>query len=71
MHATSNSPVRLLTLPAEEIDLQSLKQAGLVPQLRFVRKVILSGEFPQGGAQRVGATVGAKAAIEGRWLGRQ
>lgn len=55
----------LATLPLEEIDLQSLKQAGLVPQLALSAKIVLSGEVGRKVVLKgVGATVGAKAAIE-------
>ena len=55
----------LATLPLEEIDLQSLKQAGLVPQLALSAKVVLSGEITRKVVLKgVGATAGAKAAIE-------
>ena len=52
-------------LPVDEIDLQVLKQAGLVPQLALSAKVILSGEITRKVSLKgVGATKGAKAAIE-------
>ena len=52
-------------LPVEEIDLQVLKQSGLVPQLALSAKVVLSGEITRKVALKgVGATKGAKAAIE-------
>jgi large subunit ribosomal protein L15 len=52
-------------LPVDEIDLQVLKQAGLVPQLSLSAKVVLSGEVTRKVALKgVGATAGAKAAIE-------
>ena len=52
-------------LPVDEIDLLVLKQAGLVPQLALSAKVILSGEITRKVALKgVGATKGAKAAIE-------
>lgn len=52
-------------LPVDEIDLQVLKQAGLVPQLALSAKVVLSGEVTRKVALKgVGATAGAKAAIE-------
>ncbi len=55
----------LAMLPLEEVDLQSLKQAGLVPQLALSAKVVLSGEISRKVVLKgVGATVGAKAAIE-------
>jgi large subunit ribosomal protein L15 len=52
-------------LPVDEIDLQTLKQAGLVPQLALSAKVVLSGEVGRKVVLKgVGATKGAKAAIE-------
>jgi large subunit ribosomal protein L15 len=52
-------------LPVEEIDLQVLKQAGLAPQLALSAKVVLSGEITRKVVLKgVGATKGAKAAIE-------
>jgi len=52
-------------LPVDDIDLQVLKQAGLVPQLALSAKVILSGEITRKVSLKgVGATKGAKAAIE-------
>ena len=55
----------LAMLPLEEVDLQSLKQAGLVPQLALSAKVVLSGEISRKVVLKgAGATVGAKAAIE-------
>lgn len=55
----------LAMLPLEEVDLQSLKQAGLVPQLALSAKVVLSGEISRKVVLKgVGATIGAKAAIE-------
>ena len=55
----------LATLPVEEIDLQMLKQSGLVPQLALSAKIVLSGEISRKVVLKgVGATVGAKAAIE-------
>ena len=52
-------------LPLEEVDLQSLKQAGVVPQLALSAKVVLSGEISRKVVLKgVGATIGAKAAIE-------
>ena len=55
----------LATLPVEEIDLQMLKQSGLVPQLALSAKVVLSGEISRKVVLKgVGATAGAKAAIE-------
>jgi large subunit ribosomal protein L15 len=55
----------LALLPLDEIDLPSLKQAGIVPQLALSAKVVLSGEISRKVVLKgVGATVGAKAAIE-------
>ena len=55
----------LATLPVEEIDLQMLKQSGRVPQLALSAKIVLSGEISRKVVLKgVGATVGAKAAIE-------
>ncbi len=52
-------------LPVDDIDLQVLKQAGIVPQLALSAKVILSGEITRKVSLKgVGATKGAKAAIE-------
>ncbi len=52
-------------LPVDDIDLQVLKQAGLVPQLALSAKVVLSGEITRKVSLKgVGATKGAKAAIE-------
>jgi large subunit ribosomal protein L15 len=63
-----NVEVRLSELalvPVDEIDLQTLKQAGLVPQLALSAKVVLSGEVTRKVVLKgVGATAGAKAAIE-------
>jgi large subunit ribosomal protein L15 len=63
-----NVEVRLSELalvPVDEIDLQTLKQAGLVPQLALSAKVVLSGEVSRKVVLKgVGATAGAKAAIE-------
>ena len=48
-----------------EVDLLALKQAGLVPQLAKVVKVIKSGELAKAvKLTGIGATAGAKAAIE-------
>lgn len=50
----------------ETIDLAALKAAGVVPQLALGAKVILSGEIKRKVALKgVGATKGARAAIEG------
>jgi large subunit ribosomal protein L15 len=55
----------LAGLPIEEIDLLSLKQAGLVGEMVKSAKVILSGEIDKKVILKgIGATVGAKAAIE-------
>ncbi|TBO30423.1 50S ribosomal protein L15 [Aquabacterium lacunae] len=55
----------LQALGAAEVDLIVLKQAGLVPQLAKVVKVIKSGELTSKVTLKgVGATAGAKAAIE-------
>jgi len=52
-------------LAAAEVDLLSLKQAGVVPQLAKAAKVILSGKLTRSVVLRgVAATKGAKAAIE-------
>lgn len=66
--ASRNVEVRLselAKLPVEEIDLLVLKQAGVVPGDALSAKVILSGELARKVVLRgVGATKGAKAAIE-------
>jgi len=55
----------LQLLGAAEVDLLSLKQAGLVGQLAKVVKVIKSGELSlKVTLKGIGATAGAKAAIE-------
>lgn len=63
-----NGEVTLSELQAmsiEEIDLQSLKQAGFIGELIKHVKVIKSGELTRKVTLKgVGATVGAKAAIE-------
>ncbi len=52
-------------LPVDDIDLQVLKQSGLVPQLALSAKIVLSGEITRKVSLKgVGATSGAKAAIE-------
>jgi large subunit ribosomal protein L15 len=52
-------------LGAAEVDVLALKQAGLVAQLAKVVKVIKSGELTKKVVLKgVGATAGAKAAIE-------
>ena len=63
-----NCEVRLsevAKLPIDEIDLLTLKQSNLVPQNALSAKVILSGEIARKVILKgVGATKGAKAAIE-------
>lgn len=55
----------LAKLPVEDIDLLVLMQAGLIPADSLSAKVILSGEIGKKVTLRgVGATKGAKAAIE-------
>jgi len=55
----------LQTLGADEVDLLTLKQAGLVGELVKNVKVIKSGELSKKVALKgIGATAGAKAAIE-------
>lgn len=55
----------LQKLPVDEVDLLALKQAGLVPELAKVVKVIKSGELSRKVVLKgIGATAGAKAAIE-------
>ena len=52
-------------LGVDEVDVLALKQAGLVPQRAKVVKVIKSGELARKVALKgVGATAGARAAIE-------
>lgn len=52
-------------LPVDEIDLLTLKQANLVSQHALSAKVVLSGEIKRKVSLKgVGATKGAKAAIE-------
>lgn len=52
-------------LGADEVDLLTLKQAGLVGELTKVVKVIKNGELTRKVALKgIGATAGAKAAIE-------
>ncbi len=52
-------------LGAAEVDLLALKAAGLVPELAKVVKVIKSGEIKRAvKLTGIGATAGAKAAIE-------
>jgi len=66
--ARFNAEVRLSELnllPVDEIDLLALKQAGLVGELAKVVKVIKSGSLTKAvKLSGVGATAGAKAAIE-------
>ncbi len=55
----------LQRLQAEEVDLLTLKQAGLVGEQAKVVKVIKSGEISRKVVLKgIGATAGAKAAIE-------
>ncbi|MCV2351079.1 50S ribosomal protein L15 [Paucibacter sp. AS339] len=55
----------LQALVADEIDLLTLKAVGLIPELSKNAKVILSGEISRKVTLKgVGATAGAKAAIE-------
>jgi large subunit ribosomal protein L15 len=52
-------------LPVDEVDLLTLKQAGVVPAAALSAKVILSGKIARKvNLKGVGATKGAKAAIE-------
>jgi large subunit ribosomal protein L15 len=56
---------QLEQLALSEVDLLALKQAGLVPQIAKVVKVIKSGELARKVELKgIGATAGAKAAIE-------
>jgi len=63
-----NAEITLTTLSKlglAEVDLLTLKQAGLVPELAKVVKVIKSGELTNAvKLTGIGATAGAKAAIE-------
>ncbi|WP_370680059.1 50S ribosomal protein L15 [Comamonas sp. GB3 AK4-5] len=63
-----NAEVTLSTLEQlglAEVDLAALKQAGLVPAIAQVVKVIKSGEISKAvKLSGIGATAGAKAAIE-------
>ncbi|MEW5888125.1 MAG: 50S ribosomal protein L15 [Pseudomonadota bacterium] len=63
-----NAEVRLSDLerlPVDDVDLLTLKQAGVVPANALSAKVILSGKLGRKVTLRgVGATRGAKAAIE-------
>lgn len=55
----------LQRMPGDEVDLLALKAAGVVSQLALSAKVILSGSIERKVALKgVGATKGAKAAIE-------
>jgi large subunit ribosomal protein L15 len=55
----------LAKMPVAEIDLLALKAAGVVPSLAKAAKVILSGKLEKAvKLSGVGATKGAKAAIE-------
>ena len=55
----------LQALGAAEVDVLALKQAGLVPQMAKVVKVIKSGELTKSvKLTGIGATAGAKAVIE-------
>jgi large subunit ribosomal protein L15 len=55
----------LARLPVDEIDLLALKAAGIVPTLAKTAKVIKSGELAKAVTLTgIGATKGAKAAIE-------
>ncbi|POZ61172.1 50S ribosomal protein L15 [Chromobacterium alticapitis] len=55
----------LSLLPVSEIDLLSLKQAGLVSAQALVAKVVLSGKIDRAVKLRgIGVTAGARAAIE-------
>lgn len=55
----------IATLPIDEIDLLSLKQAGVVALEALSAKVILSGSIDRKVVLRgIGATKGARAAIE-------
>ena len=55
----------LQALAADDVDMVTLKQAGLVRQMAKVVKVIKSGELTKKvNLKGIGATAGAKAAIE-------
>jgi large subunit ribosomal protein L15 len=55
----------LQRLPADEVDVLTLKQAGLISDMAKVVKVIKSGELSKKVVLKgIGATAGAKAAIE-------
>ena len=66
--ASLNVEVRLSDLekmPVADVDLLTLKQAGVVPAAALSAKVILSGKLTRKvNLKGVGATKGAKAAIE-------
>ena len=68
MTRARNVEVRLseiAALPVDEIDLLVLKQAGVVAANALSAKVVLSGEISRKVTLRgVGATAGARAAIE-------
>ena len=68
MTGARNVEVRLseiARMPVDEIDLATLRQANLVPQQVLSAKVVLSGEIKRKVVLKgVGATAGAKAAIE-------
>ncbi len=56
---------QLEKLDAETIDLATLKEAGVVPQVALAAKVILAGELKRKVALKgLGVTKGARAAIE-------
>ena len=56
---------QLQALDLSEVDVLLLKQAGMVPQIAKVIKVIKSGELTKAVTLKgIGATAGAKAAIE-------
>jgi large subunit ribosomal protein L15 len=55
----------LQRLALDEVDLPTLKKAGLVPEIARVVKVVKTGELARKVALKgIGATAGAKAAIE-------
>lgn len=68
MTGARNVEVRLSEierLPVDEIDLATLRQANLVPQQVLSAKVVLSGAITRKVLLKgVGATAGARAAIE-------
>lgn len=56
---------KLNTLPVDEIDLFTLKQAGIVPQLAKTAKIILSGKIEKAVKLKgIAVSKGARAAIE-------